>query len=534
MKRIDVDPYSHVLIVKYRFLNKHWKREMDTKRKVMTLVKCSYSRGINAWMCPPIKSNIEKLWEWGFSFPTDFAELAGQQTNLKKKVLPYHNIKVPEYLDFLRPYQKEAFQFIKWREGRALIGDEMGTGKSWEALAWIRYTIRKGPALLIVPSSTKPQWERLYKRVIDKDVEVLYGRTTKKLTRRSYIINWDILTHWKDELLKVNFETLIPDECQMMGNLESLRTKAIMKLAKRIPSFIPMSGTPITSRPKQFYPMLHCLDKKAFPSEWKFLNRYCVKQDGYGGAYTGSSHEEELHVKISRLMIRRLKRDVLKDLPPLTTSIVPMDIGKYIRKYNKLERTYFDTYDPHSHDRKDQEKDFYNLKMQVFDMKLDSIVKWIDQFITSDKKLLVGVWHKYVIETLHNKYKKNSVMINGSVTGTKRETALHNFYEDKQICFLQLKSGGVGLDGLQDVCSNAALVELGDTPTMQDQFTSRIDRSGQTEPMNVYYLLGEGTIEEDLIEILDETRKMLDSVVDGKKTKQVDLLTALYKKRRKK
>lgn len=125
-------------------------------------------------------------------------------------------------------------------------------------------------------------------------------------------------------------------------------------------------------------------------------------------------------------------------------------------------------------------------------------------------------------------------MINGKITGPKREQALHNFYEDKQILFLQMKSGGVGLDGLQNVCSNTAIVELGDTPTIMNQFISRIERSGQTEPMNAYFLLGEGTIEEDIIEVLDETQQNIDAAIDGKQTKQVDLLTALYKKRRKK
>ena len=532
MKRIDVDPYSHLLIVKFRFLNKHWKEEMQIKRNILSLEKRVYSRGTNVWMVPPTGLNIEKLWEWDFSFPEDFLELVGHDTLIKKIIKPpYHDIKLPKYLDFLRPYQKEAVQFIKYKKGRALIGDDMGVGKTVEAIGWIKWNIKNGPALIIVPASTKLQWRNSYKRWVDKDVEVLYGKTPYKLTRRSYIINWEILQYWEKHLSMVQFHICVADESQYAGNIDALRTKALTRLAKHIPSFIPMSGTPIETKAKQFFPTLHLVDKKLFPSEWKYLNRYCIQD--FGNSYSGSAHVEELHAKVSGLMIRRMKRDVLKDLPPLIRSVVPMSIGKYSSKYNDLEKTFFDTYETHSLSKLEEKKLLGNLKLKVFDMKFTSICLWINEFMKSDKKLLVGVWHRYVIDRLHDRYKDNAVKINGSVTGIKREKALEDFYNNKDICFLQIKSCGIGLDGLQHVCSNAAIVEL-TTPKLLEQFESRLERDGQKDPMNISYLLGEGTIEEDLLEALDEVRKMIDAVVDGKQTENKDLLKILYERRHKK
>lgn len=532
MKRIDVDPYTHLLIVKFRFLNKHWKEEMQTKRNILSLQKRSYSRGLNVWMVPPTRSNIENLWAWEFSFPEDFSELVGHDIIIKKIAKPsYHDIKLPKYLDFLRPYQKEAVQFIKYKNGRALIADDMGVGKTVEAIGWIKWNIKNGPALIIVPASTKLQWEKSYHRWIDKDVEIIYGKTPHNLTRRSYIINWDILKYWEKNLSLIPFYSCVADESQFSGNISSGRTKALINLAKHIPSFIPMSGTPIETKVKQFFPTLHLVDKKLFSSEWKYLNRYCVQN--YGNSYSGSAHVEELHVKVSGLMIRRMKRDVLKDLPPLIRSVVPMSIGKYSNKYNDLETIFFDTYATHSLSKLEEKKLMGNLKLKIFDMKFTSICLWINEFLLSDKKLVVGVWHRYVIDRLYSRYRDNAVKINGTVTGIKREKTLEDFYNNKDICFLQIKSGGIGLDGLQHVCSDAAIIELA-TPKLIEQFESRLERDGQKEPMSISYLLGKGTIEEDLLEAFDEVRKMIDSVIDGKRTESKDLLKILYEKRKRK
>ena len=97
MKRIDVDPYTHLLIVKFRFLNKHWKEEMQTKRNILSLQKRVYSRGLNVWMVPPTGFNIEKLWEWRFSFPEDFSELVGHDTLIKKVVKELENCLSPKH-----------------------------------------------------------------------------------------------------------------------------------------------------------------------------------------------------------------------------------------------------------------------------------------------------------------------------------------------------------------------------------------------------------------------------------------------------
>lgn len=536
MKRVDIDPYSKQLIVKFRFLNKDINQQLIMEKRMKTLYKKKYSQALKCWLVPATVQNITKLYNLGFSFPPDFAEAAQNNKPQKKEELPpYLKIKVPKYLSFLRPYQKIAFQFLKYNNGRALIGDSMGIGKTIEALGWIKSTIKEGPALIIVPTSTKLQWLKEYTKYIDNNIKILYGRKAIQLfNNNSYIINWEILYYWQEQLSLIDFKTVVADECQYAGNTNAKRTKALKNIAKKIKYFIPMSGTPINSKTLQFFPILNLLDPQTFYSEWKFKHRYCdPKHNGFSMTYNGASHTEELHEKISKIMIRRYKRDVLKDLPPLIRSIVPMQLTSGFTKYKDLEQYFFETFDPHNFNKIEMENKFHSLKLQVFDLKLKSIIQWIDDFLKYDKKIIIGVWHKYVIETLFNKYKNISAMINGSVTGNRRQKALNDFYMDKTILFLQLKSGGVGLDGLQKVCHNAAFVELGDTPTIMDQFESRLERSGQTEPTNIFYLVGEGTIEQDVMEVLDEVRTNINAVVDGGKVLKKNLLELVFERRSK-
>lgn len=539
MKRVSVDKTTKLLIVKYKFRKKHKDRELATKKIISTITHKTYSHKLDAFLMSPDGKTIQKLWDHGFKFPKDWKHVAGGvpkpvDTAIKDQDKPYLKIKIPKGIEFLRPYQKEAIQFLRYNKGRGLLAEDMGVGKTAEALAWIKLVQPKGPSIMIVPSITKPGWKQSFERWVGTNVEILNGKKPYPLQMRThYIINWEILQYWVHELLCFPFSTVVADESQYVGNNKAKRTKALKMLAKKFKYFIPMSGTPINSKPAQFFPILNLLDPAEFPSEWRFLNRYCdPKSNGFGMTYKGATNTEELHSKVKKLMIRRMKRDILKDLPPVTHQVLPLDLGSSIKKYKKLEQVFYDTYDPHSTFTLQMENDFNNIKIQMFDWKFDSICKWIDDFLESGCKLLVGCWHKHVITTLYTKYKSNAEMINGSITGKKREKALDNFYNKVDILFLQMKSGGVGLDGLQNVCSDCTFVEFGDTPTIMDQFVARLDRSGQTLPVNVTYLVGQDTMEEDLMESIDEVRNNISAVVDGRPAKDTNLLTVLMNKRR--
>jgi len=166
-------------------------------------------------------------------------------------------------------------------------------------------------------------------------------------------------------------------------------------------------------------------------------------------------------------------------------------------------------------------------------MKSDFIVNWIKDFVEITKKLVVYTYHRKVMEFLKEKFKENSVYVYGGVAGKQREKAINDFIEkdDINIFFAQLLSVGVGVDGLQQVCSNCAFVEFADNSTDHDQGEDRLHRSGQKDSVNCYYLIGENTIDEIMIENLDEKRKVANAVVDGIAAEESFSLTKQLKER---
>ncbi len=178
----------------------------------------------------------------------------------------------------LRPYQIECLKFLlKWN-GRAIIGDAPGLGKTAEGLAWLTHNpIKHLPALVICTATTKDQWLENWNAWvgINHPVVILNGTTPHKLKENiSYIINWDILQYWYS-FMPTFIKTIIADECHHVGNSQAKRTRALSWLSKYSPYFIGMSGTPIRSKPGQFFPILHMIDPIMFPSEKDFQYRYC-------------------------------------------------------------------------------------------------------------------------------------------------------------------------------------------------------------------------------------------------------------------
>jgi len=138
---------------------------------------------------------------------------------------------------------------------------------------------------------------------------------------------------------------------------------------------------------------------------------------------------------------------------------------------------------------------------------------------------------------LHKHYGSKSVLINGDVTGQKRQDAIDKFSSssmDTQIMFGNMGAMGTGVDGLQRHCSNIFYIEYPFTPGEVDQVQDRLHRIGQTaEHLNVYYSYGAGTVESKLMKILDKKRKVISGLLDGKEIDKLDLLTELYKEYKK-
>lgn len=409
-------------------------------------------------------------------------------------------------------------------------------GKTLQALAWIRYH-RLDPVLIIVNSATKLQWQANYHQWLDgewdHDIEVLSGKTPHRLEAgKSYVINWDILTYWQEALANHKFRGVVADEAQAVGERSSKRTEAFMEVAKSAPFLLAMSGTPARSRPVQLWPVLNCINPKVFENFFAFAEYFgAPKETPFGRIYPGASHAKELHAELQKIAIRRLKEDVLKDLPRKTRSIVPMetDVG-LMAAYAGEEESL--TGDESAVALKAK---LESLTGFAYDAKAESVKAWLRDFLESGEKLVVYAWHRAVVEGLAEALAdKDPAVLYGGMTDKAREAAKDKFIKEEscRVLIANIQSGGVGIDGLQKVCSDCCFVECSVTPADHDQAEDRLCRIGQELPVMCYYLVAPGTIDTDLIAILDRKANVLSKVIDGRKASPEMLLQNIMQRHR--
>lgn len=425
----------------------------------------------------------------------------------------------------LYPYQKEGIKQLEAFNGRALLADEMGLGKTVQAL-WFHKRNKRTPVIVICPASLKYNWAREAAVHIGVNAEILEGRKPPKskiFADNSFvIINYEIVGAWLDYLLAMEPQLIILDECQYVKNRQAKRTRYVRALCKKTPQVLALSGTPLTNRPAELWPILNTVRPDLFKSFMSFALKYCnAKRRPWGWEYKGAKNLDELHAILSEnCMVRRRKMDVLKDLPEKSRHVVPVpiknraeydeaeeDLIAWLSKYSKRKAT--------NAARAQRLVKMGYLKRLAAKLKVKSITDWIDAFLEeSDEKLVVFGIHKALIKLLNERY-PNSVVVTGDTPGKKRQRAVDQFQRDKKTRLFigNLQAAGVGLT--LTASSTVLFAELGWTPGEHTQGEDRVHRIGQTNAASCYYLIGVNTIEEKLSRIIQDKQNILSNALDG-------------------
>jgi len=480
------------------------------------------------WTCPPSFENIEKLIEWEF--------------NLDKKIIALFekmNEKVEVQIDSIPgfermyPFQLKGVEFLESMDGRALLADSMGLGKTVQALGYLKLHPEFGFSIIVCPASLKLNWEKEVWEWLQVPALVLSGNY-KKLgfnhLENIIVINYDILDSWADFLVSLNPSCLIIDEAHMIKNQKAKRSKAVKKLAKKVDHVIGLTGTPIINRPSEFFAILNLLNKNEWPSFWGYAHKYCgAKHNGFGWDFNGSSNTEKLNEALKHTMIRRLKSEVLPELPTKVRTVIPLEITNRA-EYNKAVQDFADLMESDSDDTPPavQLTRIEALKQLVVGGKIKACINWISDFLESSEKLVVFCTHKKVVNRLMDQFGEIAVKIDGSCSMGHRESSVQLFQNNPNYSLFigNIKAAGVGIT--LTAASNTCFIELGWTPGEHDQAEDRVHRIGQeADSVNAYYLLGQNTIDMEIAELLDDKRKVLDSVLDGKETEETGLLTEL-------
>jgi SNF2 family DNA or RNA helicase len=226
----------------------------------------------------------------------------------------------------LFPFQQEDVDYLSGQRS-CLIANEMGTGKTYEAIAMdlsIRANLDEGRTLVVAPLTTlESTWQYHFEELTDLDVTVLNPKD-RIGSWSDFLRAGDVLcVHWEalrlmPELAKIPWQHVIADECHRAKNRKAQQTRAL----KTIPTLFKtaMSGTPVVNRPDELWSILNWLYPKQYSSYWRFFNKYVQTQTKYAGArqfkeIIGPMNVEELRDEIRPFYVRRRKQDVLKDLP---------------------------------------------------------------------------------------------------------------------------------------------------------------------------------------------------------------------------
>lgn len=312
---------------------------------------------------------------------------------------------------------------------------------------------------------------------------------------------------------KNKLKLIIADEVHRVAEPTSFMTKSFIDICKQIEYRVFLSGTPIRDKTKDFFISLNLLNNKLFPNRWGFLRRYCdPKHNGFGWSYNGISNEDELRNLIQNVMIRRLKEDVLKELPPKQKIIIPLYCSN-LKEYNNFKSEFL-AIKPSLNKIQIRNK-IDELKKLAYKAKKKEAFKWIEDFLSSGNKLLVCTYFRETMKELREKF-PNHVYIEGGVSIKNRNKAVEEFQNGKTPLFIgQIKAAGEGLT--LTAASAVFFMEFGWNSAQHEQFEDRIHRIGQkSDSILCYYPIAEGTDDLKIVQIIQKKNKSQKYLLDGK------------------
>jgi len=442
-------------------------------------------------------------------------------------------------------HQKEAIEKLTGSR-RFILADDMGLGKTTSTIIAALETGAK-KILIICPASLKINWEREIANYTDRSVYIAEG---KKFSTESdfVIVNYDILKNFHDPkekdnslLFKSEFELVILDEAHMVSNAQAQRTKIINSYVKTIKRVWLLTGTPMTSRPMNYYNLLNIIESPVAQNWMAYAIRYCQGYQFTAGKrkvwnVTGASNLEELRDRTSKQILRRLKEEVL-DLPDKI--ITPVYLRLKSKEYEDLMGEYYEWFDKNSNESSSLTVQFSKLmkvRKVISNEKVKQTIEFVENIIEQGKKVIIFTNFTDTLQTIYQHFGKQAVYLDGSCNKVQRQFAVDQFQDNEKITVFvgNLKAAGVGLT----LTSAEAVImnDLSFVPAEHAQAEDRAYRYGQKNNVLVYYPLFENTIEGAVYDILNHKKKIISTVMGDEISENVgdvveEILSLINKRR---
>ena len=446
----------------------------------------------------------------------------------KGAVIKTHNVEKVE-IDYSkyshRPplnHQKEAIEKLVGCK-RFILADDMGLGKTTSTIIAALETGAK-KILIISPASLKINWMREIQNYTDRSVYICEGKNFS--TEHDFvIINYDIVKNFYDikdkensPIYQTNFDLIIIDEAHYLQNAQAQRTKLVNHFAKRVDRLWLLTGTPLTSRPINYYNLLNLIESPVAQNWMAYAIRYCEGYQFKAGSrkvwnVKGASNLEELRDRTSRQVLRRLKEDVL-DLPDKI--ITPVYLRLKSKLYEGLMGEYFDWYRTKTEESSSLTLQFSKLtkvRQIIAEEKISSTIELCENIIEQGKKVIIFTNFTNSLQKIVEHFGKQCVFLDGSCSQPQRQYAVDQFQNNDKINVFvgNIKAAGVGitLTAAEAVIMN----DLSFLPSDHSQAEDRAYRYGQKSNVSVYYPIFENTIEGVIYDILSKKKSIIETVM---------------------
>jgi len=460
---------------------------------------------------------------------------------------PYEAVREQFAFPFsLRPYQSDEFEDLATHDRPGYYW-EPGTGKtavSTHHALWLSLQADINHWIVLMPPILLLQWERWLKSISDKTTGVpldvvRYQGTPKQ--RRNIPLDQDFLL-MSYGLFKNDFDTLfsffehkrvgiIADEAHAIKNIKSDNHKAVKLFAEGRPLIL-LTGTPLT-KPGDAYAYIRLVAPGVYRNQRHFEKLHVAGYDDYGNAREWVNLEllaENMKINTSRLFRRQVRKDLPADPPP---QIIPYELDPaHMRLYKRIADERLVELENGKEinaisagalraalqqvvcnwGEYDDDPDKVSAVWDLIKNELDSL---------GEKKLVVVTWFRPTSRSITKHLAAyNAVAIYGETTDAQRQRNIQRFIEDPtcRVLGIQPGSGGFGVDGLQHVCSDMLIIECPTAPKDYEQVVKRLDRDGQTEPVNVRIAVAQGTLQVGLFRDLLSNDALVSSVQGSFKT----------------
>ena len=424
-------------------------------------------------------------------------------------------------------HQKEAVQKLVENK-KFILADDMGLGKTTSTIiAALEANSKK--VLIICPATLKINWKREIENYSDKSIYIAEGKNFS--TDADFvIINYDIIKNFHDpkkkddsEILKANFDLVIVDEAHYIKNGQAQRTKLINDLVKTVDRLWLLTGTPMTSRPMDYFNLLSLVDSPVSKNWMAYAIRYCQGyQFNVGGRkvwnITGASNLDELRERTAGTILRRLKENVL-DLPDKI--ITPVYLRLKSKNYEEVMGEYYDWYDKNPDESKSLTVQFSKLtkvRQILADEKISQTIEIAENIIEQDKKVIIFCNFTDSLNKIIEHFGKSAVKLDGSMSKPERQRSVDEFQDNPKVKVFvgNIKAAGVGitLTSAEAVIMN----DLSFLPSDHAQAEDRAYRYGQKNNVLVYYPIFENTIEGVIYDILNNKKQVIATVMGDNQT----------------